>query len=92
MRVKKQTGSEWIDPDDAPILTEELRKNAEVFIGNEFQPRGRGRPRLSQPKEAVNLRLDHEVLTKLRGTGPGWQTRVNEILRAALSLDPRLDE
>ena len=88
MRAKKQTGSEWTDPDDAPVLTKEMREKAEVFIGNDFRPPTRGRPKLAQPKEAINLRLDHDVLTKLREHGPGWQTRINEILRVTLQLDP----
>jgi uncharacterized protein (DUF4415 family) len=30
------------------------------------------------------LRLDPDVLAALRGTGKGWQTRVNALLREAL--------
>ena len=88
MRAKKQTDLDWTNPDDAPPLTDEFWKTAELFIGNAFQPPARGRPKLHHPKEAVNLRLDHEVLKNLRALGPGWQTRVNKILRAALSLGP----
>jgi uncharacterized protein (DUF4415 family) len=43
-----------------------------------------GRPRLANPKRQVTLRLDGDVLDGLRETGPGWQTRVNEILRKAV--------
>jgi uncharacterized protein (DUF4415 family) len=47
--------------------------------------RGRGRPVGSvaeQTKEKVNLRLDPDVLAALRASGRGWQTRVNDLLRA----------
>ncbi|HVR52351.1 MAG: hypothetical protein DI587_03590 [Variovorax paradoxus] len=47
--------------------------------------RGRGRPAGStaaQTKEKVNLRLDPDVLAALRASGSGWQTRVNDMLRA----------
>lgn len=47
--------------------------------------RGRGRPVGSvaeQTKEKVNLRLDPDVLDALRASGRGWQTRVNDLLRA----------
>lgn len=33
-------------------------------------------------KVPVSIRLDADVLDELKGTGPGWQTRVNAILRA----------
>jgi len=45
--------------------------------------RVRGRPPSSN-KSAVSLRLDNDVLKALRATGAGWQTRVNDLLRAAI--------
>jgi uncharacterized protein (DUF4415 family) len=44
-----------------------------------------GRPRGSN-KEQVALRLDRDVLEKLRADGPGWQSQVNEITRKAVGL------
>lgn len=41
-----------------------------------------GRPRGSN-KEQVALRLDKDVLAKFRATGPGWQTRINDVLKDA---------
>jgi len=29
----------------------------------------------------ISLRVDQDVLEKLRAMGPGWQTKVNEMLR-----------
>lgn len=49
----------------------------------------RGRPvgtTKSDAKEAVKLRLDPDLLVVLRATGPGWQTRVNRILRERFAL------
>jgi uncharacterized protein (DUF4415 family) len=46
-----------------------------------FKNRG-GRPRGSN-KQAVSLRLDRDVITKFKATGPGWQSRINEALRRA---------
>ena len=37
------------------------------------------------PKVPVKLRLDGDVLEALRATGPGWQTRVNDMLKARIS-------
>lgn len=35
----------------------------------------------ARTKEAVSLRLDIDLVEKLRASGPGWQSRVNEALR-----------
>jgi len=43
-----------------------------------------GRPKLANPKRQVTLRLDGDLLDRLREAGPGWQSRINEILRAAV--------
>jgi uncharacterized protein (DUF4415 family) len=40
----------------------------------------RGRPPKSSRKISVTLRLDPEVVTALRASGPGWQTRTNKHL------------
>ena len=45
-----------------------------------------GRPKKAAPKEAVNIRLDREVVAHFRATGPGWQSRINEALRKAAGL------
>jgi len=33
-------------------------------------------------KDAISLRLDHDVLDWFKGQGPGYQTRMNAVLRA----------
>jgi uncharacterized protein (DUF4415 family) len=45
--------------------------------------RARGRPKLANPKEAIKLRIDVDVLNAYRRSGPGWQTRINADLRKA---------
>ncbi len=45
-----------------------------------MQPSRRGRPRSESPKVEVKIRLDAKTVEHLRGTGPGWQTRVNALL------------
>ena len=44
--------------------------------------RGQRGPQKSPTKELVSLRVDREVVEAYRATGPGWQTRANEALRA----------
>jgi uncharacterized protein (DUF4415 family) len=83
--MKKPTGgSRWTDPDEAPPLDREWFERAEIHDGERvIRP---GRPKKAAPKEAVNIRLDPDVLAHFRATGPGWQSRVNEALRKAAGL------
>ena len=46
----------------------------------ERKPARRGRPRSESPKVEINIRLDAGTLVYLRGSGPGWQTRLNALL------------
>lgn len=87
MRVNKRaTRKNWIDPDDAPELTDTFFERADEYRGPKLVKRGRGRPKSDASKQAVKLRLDPDVLAALRATGDGWQTRVNDTLRANLRL------
>ena len=38
-------------------------------------------------KEQISARLDPDVVAKLREAGPGWQSRINALLRQALGLE-----
>jgi uncharacterized protein (DUF4415 family) len=89
MLTKKSTiESKWIDPDDAPHLDREWFERAEIWDGNKLirAARPAGRPKSAAPKEAVNIRLDPDVLAHFRATGPGWQSRINAALRKAAGL------
>lgn len=55
-----------------------------------LQAKLRGRPKAAVTKEPVKLRLDADVLAALRDSGDGWQTRINDMLRASLQLTGRL--
>lgn len=44
-----------------------------------------GRPKGSN-KVQVALRLDRDVVERLKADGPGWQSRINEIVRKAAGL------
>jgi uncharacterized protein (DUF4415 family) len=35
-----------------------------------------------QPKQAISLRIDQDILAWFRDRGPGYQTRMNAVLRA----------
>jgi len=51
----------------------------------------RGRPKAMATKEPIKIRLDADVLSALRATGNGWQTRINDTLRASLTLAGKLN-
>ena len=45
-----------------------------------MKPSRRGRPKAQAPKVEIKIRLDASTVERLRGSGPGWQTRVNAAL------------
>jgi uncharacterized protein (DUF4415 family) len=73
----------WVDPDDAPELTDEWFDSADIHDGGTLVARGRGRPKVARPKQQITLRLDADIIERFRATGPGWQARINEALRKA---------
>lgn len=93
MNGKSQnTPTEWVDPDDAPELTDEFFEKATPMIGDkvvtfqEFaaaaqEAARRGRPKLATPKRALTVRYDAEVVAAFKATGKGWQTRMNDALK-----------
>ena len=83
-RKKKSGAAAWVDRDDAPELTDAFFDRAEIRDGKKVLRRGR--PPLPNPKQAVKLRLDADVLASYRKTGRGWQTRINADLRKARKL------
>lgn len=89
--MPRKPNPELID-DDVPEATDEWFKKArpakDVLPGlvgrsaaKELLKPKRGRPVSASPKEHVNIRLDADVLSAFKGTGSGWQTRLNNALR-----------
>jgi uncharacterized protein (DUF4415 family) len=81
---------ETIDPDNPPLTQEELdrmRPASEVLphLVREYK-RGRGErgPQKEPVKERVTIRLDADVVEYFRTTGKGWQTRLNDALKAQI--------
>ena len=73
----------WVDPDDAPELTDEWFDKADFMIGRQIIRRGRPP---GSAKTQVSLRLDNEVIAAFRAQGPGWHSRMNEALRKAAGV------
>lgn len=80
---KPDTKAGWVDPDEAPELTDEWFDQADKYRGDLLLKRGRGRPKAERPKQQITLRLDADIIERFRATGPGWQARINEALRKA---------
>ncbi len=82
-----------IDSDpDAPEATDKQLAQAKPFgevfpaLADAMRRNVGGRPKADNPKVAVSLRLDQEVVARFKATGPGWQTRMNDALRDAAGL------
>ena len=57
---------------DLPELTEQALARAIVNKG--------GRPRSTNPRMLISIRLPLDVIERWKATGPGWQTRIAERL------------
>jgi uncharacterized protein (DUF4415 family) len=82
------TQEDWDTVSDNPEWTKgDMAKSksfAEAFPELDASiKRSRGRPPLDTPKSHVSLRLDADVLAKFKATGKGWQSKINEVLKAA---------
>ena len=49
------------------------------------EKRKRGRPQ-GRNKSVVSVSLDTDIVKYLRSTGQGWQSRLNDLVRAAVGL------
>jgi len=83
---KTITEAALADPEALPLDEERLARMRPVSAADaaDMNRRVRGRPRLQEPKRLVSLRLDSDVVARFRATGPGWQSRINEVLREHL--------
>jgi uncharacterized protein (DUF4415 family) len=75
---------EWTDEEmraARPLL--EVLPNEVVAAIRRY--RGQRGPQKAPTKEMVSLRVDRDVVAAYRATGPGWQARANEALRAYAS-------
>lgn len=95
--VAPSTGTDWERVKreaalDAPIAfdaqTEPYDPNDEAAVAAYWAQatikRGRGRPALPVKRPTLNMRVDADVLAALKASGPGWQTRINALLRDAV--------
>ena len=79
------TREDW-DAVDSPELTDEELAQARPM--SEALPElyaklveAQGKRGPAKTKQPVSIRLDIDLLERLKATGPGWQSRVNAALR-----------
>lgn len=84
---KKNTDDSW-DPDTAPEIPDDAWDRAQISIGGKIIREATGtltkagRPPIgSQAKQQVTLRLPAEVIAHFKAGGPGWQTRISDLLQ-----------
>ena len=66
------------DVDEVPELDRNWIEGADYYEGTRLVRRGR--PKLEKPKRLLSLRLPPDVIANWKASGPGWQTRMAELL------------
>lgn len=80
---RKEIEPEYGTPDDeSPLWTDEDFAKAVPFpaLAKKMGWKIPGRPKAEVTKQPVSLRLDPEIVAYFKAGGPGWQTRINEVL------------
>lgn len=84
---KRDMDDSW-DPDTPPEWPDEVWDRAQIAVGGKIVRKAtgtltkRGRPPVGDaPKQQVTLRLPRDVIGHFKAGGPGWQTRIGEVLQ-----------
>ena len=70
------------DPDAQPLTQKQLKSMVPMKTL-------RGRPKSESPKLLVSVRYSREVVEYFKSTGAGWQSRMDNVLRAYVSRRSR---
>ena len=85
-RVKAVRDSDPIpySPEDGPYDPNDAKATkAYLSAAITRRPGQRGKQKSADPEQLVSLRLSPAVLEYFKATGPGWQTRIDEVLKKA---------
>lgn len=66
------------DPDAVPEISDDWIAEADLFQGEKLVRRGR--PRVAAPRQLLSSRLPPNVIARWKASGPGWQTRMAQVL------------
>ena len=79
-----------IDAENPELTAKEMasaRPALDVLAEQGIRRRG---PQKAPTKTLVTMRLDQDLVAHLKATGSGWQTRVNQSLRASMMSRPTI--
>src|SRR5260363_174096 len=81
---KKNTRTEWIDPDDAPELTDDFFEEADEYYGNTLIRRGRASAQKRAVKKRISVHLSADVIGRFCAAGWDWEALINSAVSTAL--------
>jgi uncharacterized protein (DUF4415 family) len=82
------TAAALSDPDALPLTNEQI----DAMVPYPVLRVMRGRPPLERPKVLVSVRYSPEVIDFFKAGGEGWQTRMDEALKAFVAQQKALPE
>lgn len=87
MQVKSRSGRTFDlpAPDEEKLIRAGITADPDAHEMSDAQLktlRPVGRPKAKVTKQPVSIRLSPEVVTYFKASGKGWQTRMDEVLRA----------
>jgi uncharacterized protein (DUF4415 family) len=75
---RKKSGRTSTKSNEAPEITDAWVAEADLYRGKQLVRRGR--PKLKNPRALLSLRLPPDVIASWKASGPGWQTRMAQVL------------
>ena len=79
MSAKRKSSANTSPQDEASEITQDWVDGADLHHGTKLVRRGR--PPTENPKQLLSLRLPPDVIARWKATGPGWQTRMVNVLK-----------
>jgi uncharacterized protein (DUF4415 family) len=91
-RVKREAAAAAAisyDREDGPYDPNDEQAVDRYWDGAAVRGRGERGPQKSPTKEMISIRLSREVLDYFRGTGEGWQSRIDDTLKRVVARKKR---
>ncbi|UGX85917.1 BrnA antitoxin family protein [Phyllobacterium meliloti] len=88
-RARIQAALDSISPEEDAALTKAALDDPDTVLITELSRRKPGRPLADITKTPVSIRLSPDVVDYFRSSGPGWQSRIDDVLRKAAGLKKR---
>ena len=91
-RVRRESAADAaipFDPEDGPYDPNDAEAVDRYWGQATVRYRGQRGPQKAPTKEMISIRLSREVLDYFRGTGEGWQSRIDDTLKRAVARKQR---